>query len=97
MATRRLHRRALLIGALAATVGAAACSSSSGGASSTTTSQATAAEAMGPADLTATLMAIESDPRYAKSDWGYVVLDQESGEVLASQAPERLFDAGSTM
>jgi D-alanyl-D-alanine carboxypeptidase/D-alanyl-D-alanine-endopeptidase (penicillin-binding protein 4) len=97
MTIRRFRRRALLVGALALTVGAAACSSSSGGASSATTTPATAADATGPADLTAKLTAIESDPRYAKSDWGYVVLDQETGEVLASQAPERMFDAGSTM
>lgn len=55
------------------------------------------APATGPADLTKTLLAIEQKPVYAQSDWGYQVLDQETGEVLAEQAPVRLFDAGSTM
>lgn len=97
MTIRRFGRQALLIGALAVTVGAAACSSGSGSSSSATTTPAMAVDATGPAELTAKLAAIEADPRYAKSDWGYVVLDQETGEVLASQAPERMFDAGSTM
>ena len=48
-------------------------------------------------DLTTSLLAIEQGPRYPQSDWGYVVLDQETGEVLASQSPVRMFDAGSTM
>jgi D-alanyl-D-alanine carboxypeptidase/D-alanyl-D-alanine-endopeptidase (penicillin-binding protein 4) len=97
MTIRRFGRQALLVGALAVTVGAAACSSGAGSSSSATTTPAMAVDATGPAELTAKLAAIEADPRYAKSDWGYVVLDQETGEVLASQAPERMFDAGSTM
>jgi D-alanyl-D-alanine carboxypeptidase/D-alanyl-D-alanine-endopeptidase (penicillin-binding protein 4) len=51
----------------------------------------------GPADLTAALLAIEQGPRYQQSDWGYLVLDRNTGEILASQSPERMFDAGSTM
>jgi PBP4 family serine-type D-alanyl-D-alanine carboxypeptidase len=51
----------------------------------------------GPAALTAALLAIEHGTRYEQSDWGYLVLDQETGEVLASQSPNRMFDAGSTM
>lgn len=52
--------------------------------------------ASGPAELTTMLMSIEQVPRY-QSDWGYVVLDRSSGEVLASQTPQQLSDAGSTM
>ena len=96
MTIRRFGRKALLIGVLAVTVGAAACSSSSGSSSSTTT-VAPSVGTTGPADLTAELLEIESDPKYAQSDWGYVVMDQETGEILASQAPNRMFDAGSTM
>ena len=51
----------------------------------------------GPSDLTTALLAIEQGPRYPQSDWGYLALDQKTGEVLASQSPERMFDAGSTM
>lgn len=96
MTIRRFGRKALLIGVLMVTVGAAACSSSSSGSSSTTT-VAPSVGTTGPADLTAELLKIESDPKYAQSDWGYVVMDQETGEILASQAPNRMFDAGSTM
>jgi D-alanyl-D-alanine carboxypeptidase len=53
--------------------------------------------AAGPSDLTRALLAIEQGPRYQQSDWGYLVLDQNTGEVLASQSPVRMFDAGSTM
>ena len=53
--------------------------------------------AIGPPDLTTALLAIEQGPRYPQSDWGYLVLDQKTGEVLASQSPVRMFDAGSTM
>jgi D-alanyl-D-alanine carboxypeptidase/D-alanyl-D-alanine-endopeptidase (penicillin-binding protein 4) len=75
---------------------AAACSSgSSSGATSNTTTPSV--DAIGPADLTATLLGIEQGARYAPSDWGYLVLDHSTGEVLASQAPDRMFDAGSTM
>lgn len=50
-----------------------------------------------PAGLTAVLAAIQNQPRYQPSDWGYSVLDQETGEVLAAQNPDHLFDPGSTM
>ncbi|MGD9529233.1 D-alanyl-D-alanine carboxypeptidase/D-alanyl-D-alanine endopeptidase [Pseudonocardia sp.] len=51
----------------------------------------------GTAALTAALLAIEQTPRYQQADWGYLVLDQQSGEVLVSQNPVSMFDAGSTM
>jgi serine-type D-Ala-D-Ala carboxypeptidase/endopeptidase (penicillin-binding protein 4) len=53
--------------------------------------------ATGPARLTKALAAIEDLPKYKSSDWGYVVLDQKSGEVLASQNANKMFDPGSTM
>jgi len=42
-------------------------------------------------------MAIEGQAKYESSDWGYIAIDQESGEVLASQNPDKMFDPGSTM
>ncbi|MGB6581367.1 MAG: D-alanyl-D-alanine carboxypeptidase, partial [Streptosporangiaceae bacterium] len=50
-----------------------------------------------PAGLTATLAKIQDQPRYQPSDWGYSVLDQNTGEVLAAQNADHLFDPGSTM
>ena len=50
----------------------------------------------GPADLTAAIAAIEGKSQYASSDWGYIAIDQESGDVLASQNPDKMFDPGST-
>lgn len=95
------RRSTLVAGVLALVVLAgSACTSDSGTSAApggTTPGTAPSAAASGPADLTAALLAIEQGPRYSQSDWGYVVLDQESGEVLASQSPDRLFDAGSTM
>jgi D-alanyl-D-alanine carboxypeptidase/D-alanyl-D-alanine-endopeptidase (penicillin-binding protein 4) len=55
------------------------------------------AAATGPADLTTALASIENQPRYAQSDWGYVFMDQKTGEVVASQNPDKMFDPGSTM
>jgi serine-type D-Ala-D-Ala carboxypeptidase/endopeptidase (penicillin-binding protein 4) len=47
--------------------------------------------------LTAALAEIENQPKYQASDWGYSVLDQKTGEVLAAQNADHLFDPGSTM
>jgi D-alanyl-D-alanine carboxypeptidase/D-alanyl-D-alanine-endopeptidase (penicillin-binding protein 4) len=68
---------------------AAACSS----AVTTATNGVTA----GPADLTKALAAIENEAKYQQSDWGYSVLDEKSGEVLAAQNANKMFDPGSTM
>lgn len=46
----------------------------------------------GPDGLTAALAEIENQPRYQPSDWGYSVLDQNTGEVLAAQNADHLFD-----
>lgn len=66
---------------------------------SATAASASAADqlATGPADLTAAIAAIEGKSKYESSDWGYIAIDQESGEVLASQNPDKMFDPGSTM
>jgi D-alanyl-D-alanine carboxypeptidase/D-alanyl-D-alanine-endopeptidase (penicillin-binding protein 4) len=53
--------------------------------------------ATGPATLTGALATIENLPKYEPSDWGYSVLDQKSGEVIAAQNADHLFDPGSTM
>src|SRR5262245_13688520 len=53
--------------------------------------------ASGPANLTKALAAIEDQQKYDPSNWGYVVLDQKSGKVLASQNANKMFDPGSTM
>jgi D-alanyl-D-alanine carboxypeptidase/D-alanyl-D-alanine-endopeptidase (penicillin-binding protein 4) len=93
-------RRGPLLLALLA-LAASGCTNGGGGttaAPGTPTGGATAsAAATGPAGLTTTLLGIEQGPRYGQSDWGYLVLDQNTGEVLASQSPVRMFDAGSTM
>src|SRR5437868_5769535 len=51
----------------------------------------------GPKKLTKALLAIENQPKYEPSDWGYIAIDQETGEVLAAQNPDKMFDPGSTM
>lgn len=51
----------------------------------------------GPTDLTAALLATENQPKYKPSDWGYIAIDQKTGEVLAAQNPDKMFDPGSTM
>ena len=61
-----------------------ACTNDGGG-----TKAAPGGTTTGPTDLTTALLAIEQGPRYEQSDWGYVVLDQKTGEVLASQSPVR--------
>jgi D-alanyl-D-alanine carboxypeptidase/D-alanyl-D-alanine-endopeptidase (penicillin-binding protein 4) len=78
-----------------------ACTNDGGGtmpAPGSTAGSAASGAATGPTDLTTALLAIEQGPRYQQSaDWAYLVLDQTTGEVLASQSPLRMFDAGSTM
>jgi D-alanyl-D-alanine carboxypeptidase/D-alanyl-D-alanine-endopeptidase (penicillin-binding protein 4) len=53
--------------------------------------------ATGPAALTAALAAIENLPKYKDADWGYSVLDQKTGDVIAAQNADKMFDPGSTM
>lgn len=40
---------------------------------------------------------IEANPIYRQANWGYAIVDQKSGKVLASQAADKMFDPGSTM
>ncbi len=49
------------------------------------------------AKLTQTFARIEHKPIYRRSTWGYDVLDQRTGQVLASQHSQQMFDPGSTM
>ncbi len=51
----------------------------------------------GPAELTAAIDKIEAKAQYESTDWGYIAIDQKTGEVLASQNPDKMFDPGSTM
>ncbi|MFZ0385296.1 MAG: D-alanyl-D-alanine carboxypeptidase/D-alanyl-D-alanine-endopeptidase [Solirubrobacteraceae bacterium] len=47
--------------------------------------------------LTQTFARIEHKSTYRQSTWGYDVLDQRTGQVLASQNDQQMFDPGSTM
>jgi serine-type D-Ala-D-Ala carboxypeptidase/endopeptidase (penicillin-binding protein 4) len=47
--------------------------------------------------LAQTFARIEHKPVYRQSTWGYDVLDQRTGQVLASQNDQQMFDPGSTM
>jgi D-alanyl-D-alanine carboxypeptidase/D-alanyl-D-alanine-endopeptidase (penicillin-binding protein 4) len=47
--------------------------------------------------LTQTFARIEHKSIYRQSTWGYDVLDQRTGQVLASQNAQQMFDPGSTM
>jgi D-alanyl-D-alanine carboxypeptidase/D-alanyl-D-alanine-endopeptidase (penicillin-binding protein 4) len=40
---------------------------------------------------------IEAKPLYRQANWGYTVVEEGSGKVLASQAAHKMFDPGSTM
>ncbi len=51
----------------------------------------------GPANLAQTYSSIEGAPKYQHADWGYEILDQKSGKVLAAQNAQKMFDPGSTM
>jgi D-alanyl-D-alanine carboxypeptidase/D-alanyl-D-alanine-endopeptidase (penicillin-binding protein 4) len=58
---------------------------------------AAASSATGPSNLTNQLAAIEDMSRYSQSDWGYAIVDQKSGDVIAAQNDQKMFDPGSTM
>ncbi len=47
--------------------------------------------------LTKALAAIENTSRYKQSDWGYSIVDDQSGAVITSQNADKMFDTGSTM
>jgi serine-type D-Ala-D-Ala carboxypeptidase/endopeptidase (penicillin-binding protein 4) len=78
-----------------ATIGVAGAVLVGSGCSSPATSKN--GSATGPAELNRALAGIESQPRYRQSDWGYSVLDRDSGEVLVAQNADKMFDPGSTM
>jgi D-alanyl-D-alanine carboxypeptidase/D-alanyl-D-alanine-endopeptidase (penicillin-binding protein 4) len=58
---------------------------------------ATTGNVTGPANLAQTYSSIEGAPKYLHADWGYEVLDQKTGTVLAAQNAQKMFDPGSTM
>jgi len=65
--------------------------------SSTPSSSTPGTTPIGPNKLTKALLAIENQPKYKPSDWGYIAIDQKTGEVLAAQNADKMFDPGSTM
>ncbi len=85
---RGLVATALAAGTVAATI--VAGSASVAGASGES-------QARGPQNLTSALLAIENEAKYHLSTWGYEVQDQKTGNVLASQNGQSMFDPGSTM
>jgi D-alanyl-D-alanine carboxypeptidase/D-alanyl-D-alanine-endopeptidase (penicillin-binding protein 4) len=50
-----------------------------------------------PPQVQATIDQVQSQPRYEDSFWGLHVMDQETGEVLIEQLPNKLFVPGSIM
>src|SRR5262245_12482026 len=64
---------------------------------STPSSSTPSSSPTGPANLTKALLAIENQPKYEPSDWGYIAIDQKTGDVLAAQNADKMFDPGSTM
>lgn len=84
-----MRRWTLLIAALALVL--------SGCDSDTASSSSGSRAVVGPTSLTDALANVENLPRYAPSDWGYSVLDQKTGTVLAAQNADHYFDPGSTM
>jgi D-alanyl-D-alanine carboxypeptidase/D-alanyl-D-alanine-endopeptidase (penicillin-binding protein 4) len=53
--------------------------------------------AAGAARVSRTITRIEHLSRYRQSDWGYEIRDQRTGQILAAQNSQKLFDPGSTM
>ena len=51
----------------------------------------------GAAKVVKAIDRIEHQPIYRQSDWGYTIVEQQSGRVLASQNADKMFDPGSTM
>src|SRR3954451_23333363 len=87
---------AILVVAAACSAGSEKKTAVDASGDATTRAPADARSATGPHRLTRSLLEIEHGARYGQSDWGYLVLDRRTGKVLASQAPNRMFDAGST-
>jgi D-alanyl-D-alanine carboxypeptidase/D-alanyl-D-alanine-endopeptidase (penicillin-binding protein 4) len=51
----------------------------------------------GTAAVVGAINRIEGKSIYRQSDWGYAIVEQGSGKVLASQNAHKMFDPGSTM
>src|SRR4051812_40164563 len=95
----QMRRWTALLALLVLAVSACGSASTNAAPSSRTTpsSSAPGTSPTGPAALTKALLAIENQPKYKPSDWGYIAIDQKSGEVLAAQNADKMFDPGSTM
>jgi serine-type D-Ala-D-Ala carboxypeptidase/endopeptidase (penicillin-binding protein 4) len=50
-----------------------------------------------PPSVSAAIAQIEAKARYAHSTWGLLIADANTGQVLVSQNPEKLFTPGSTL
>ena len=50
-----------------------------------------------PPSVAGTIARVEAKARYLHSTWGLLVADANTGEVLVSQNPEKLFTPGSTL
>jgi serine-type D-Ala-D-Ala carboxypeptidase/endopeptidase (penicillin-binding protein 4) len=94
--SRHRTRCAVIGGVVAAMVGVGAAVVLFGG-SVPVAGAAPKGKVAGPGKVAKTIARIERKPRYRQSDWGYTVLDQKSGKVLAAQNDQKMFDPGSTM
>jgi D-alanyl-D-alanine carboxypeptidase/D-alanyl-D-alanine-endopeptidase (penicillin-binding protein 4) len=97
----RMKRWAVLLAMLVLALSACGRENTTGAPSSSTpappSSSAPGTSPSGPPDLTKALLAIENQPKYKPSDWGYIAIDQKTGAVLAAQNADKMFDPGSTM
>ena len=93
-----MRRWTALLALLVLAVSACGSESTKAASSSSTPSSSTPGTTpIGPNKLTKALLAIENQPKYEPSDWGYIAIDEKTGEVLAAQNPDKMFDPGSTM
>jgi D-alanyl-D-alanine carboxypeptidase len=83
--------RGVIRGSATAVVGVGAALSLFAG-SVTASGTSTNRDVAGAAKVVKAIARIESKPRYRQSDWGYAVLDQKSGKVLAAQNARKMFD-----
>lgn len=83
----------LLVGVVAGVILTAAAAA----AAAPAVAAATGDTVSGPANLVKAVAAIEDQSRYGHADWGIQVLNEDGGNVLASQNSQKLFLPGSTM
>jgi D-alanyl-D-alanine carboxypeptidase len=71
-------------------LGTSAANAQEVGSAAAVPAQVPSVTATGPATLIAALAAIENLPKYEPSNWGYSVMDQETGDVIAAQNADHL-------